>query len=238
MSNKLQKFRNSENPKSSTFIKKLNSMIDEINRANNISINVKNGTSSIKSSPKGHSININSLGGKAAAGISSSSFSWAKVITSLQYADPLDEVLPSGVASYTLRLVANIGYTEWEDETTYEKDDYLTYLEKLYRVRVDHVSDESSSKIPNEQITNAWYELEEEIKIDSAIGFQEEDIDIRNCVPWFQTDEIIPVVSREINSTTGETKWFIFLDLNYTGEPKDASIRWNDDSKRTMAVFK
>lgn len=55
---RLKKFKNNENPLSTQFTKKLNALIKEIDRANNISFSVKGGRGSIINSSTGHSLNL------------------------------------------------------------------------------------------------------------------------------------------------------------------------------------
>lgn len=58
MARKLKKFRLNENPRSTDYTKKLNEIIDAVNKANNISLTVQGARGSVISNPRGHALNV------------------------------------------------------------------------------------------------------------------------------------------------------------------------------------
>ena len=58
MKRRLRRFRLNENPKSTEYTKKLNEMIDAVNKANNLSLNVQGARGTVISNPNGNTLNV------------------------------------------------------------------------------------------------------------------------------------------------------------------------------------
>lgn len=100
MSKKIRKFRPNENVKSIEFTKKLNAIVDAVYRANNLTVNVKNGTGGIRHFPKGHSININIPRGTTIKGNNAINLNyfWGVITETLSY----DTAGADGICEYTI----------------------------------------------------------------------------------------------------------------------------------------
>ena len=73
-----------------------------------------------------------------------------------------------------------------------------------------------------------------EITINKVIGAEQYGTgydDMRNYLPWYPIDAIILITKRD-----GD--WHLDMPMVYCGEEEDASLRWNENEKRAMAVFK
>ena len=88
MAQKINKFRNSINPKSISFVKQLNELVDAVNKSNNLKISGGTGTTLIDS-PRGKTFIIKS-GGNGVVGSDGADgqlvLSWAIIVESLEYA--------------------------------------------------------------------------------------------------------------------------------------------------------
>ena len=169
-------------------------------------------------------------------GSGSGTAAWAVIIEMPSYPDPMasqDSEAYLGRGWYTVRLVGST-LNVWNVATAYLADAIVVYPEdsalsyKAKRNNLNAVPDTS----PDD-----WEQMED-IRIQYAIGAEATDDDtardIRNCVPWFTVGQIIPLVSRTVNSST---RYYIKQTLAFTGEPEDSSIRFDDVRKITQAVF-
>jgi len=148
----------------------------------------------------------------------------AKIIQALSYDNAVTQT--AGKKYYKLRPIES-NYEEWVPFITYNKDNHVLEGGVLY------VATKTSTGVrPGD--TSGWAEfwsIVEEITVQYSIGNRTRMThDLRNYIPWFEVNEIVPLISIE-------NEYYIFQTLIYTGQPDEASLRYNDDEKRTMAVF-
>lgn len=159
------------------------------------------------------------------------SVSWVKIIQMPSYPDPAaDDSTPeyAGRAYYICRLLSS-DYDPWTASQPYLTDAYATYSDDLYKAKRNNTN-------ARPDISPDDWELVEEIKIEYAIGSENIPAKINNCVPWIQSGEIVPIISRTIEGIG--TRYFIWQTLINTGTPEQATLRYNPDEKITQAVFR
>jgi hypothetical protein len=164
---------------------------------------------------------------------------WGIIIRGLTYPDPEGEGdLVAGYDQYIVRLLSD-SYTAWS-AGTYTTGTIRTHSGRAYVV----VATPSTAQEPPHA---DWEVLDELSPCPLCQEAEEADIigsppDMRLFVPWYQIDDVVPLVTRSV--TVGETtQTLYFFDLQMTkvvtgGEdPSKQSIMWNDTDNRIMAVF-
>ncbi len=180
-------------------------------------------------------------------GGASPAITWAQVVSQPSYADP--SAVPSteefnGRSWYTCRLVGAT-YSDWNGLTVYSPGQQVTYLgagdeiSSLYTATSAHDGvNPFPDAIPGEIVGSGYWAKSEEIRVQYVIGNEQQlnnlDLDIRDHIPWFRVREIIPIISRVVDSAT---RYYIYQTLIYGGVPEHSSLRWNSDRQIAMAVF-
>ena len=213
--------------------RKYNQLVSAVRRL--ISIRGTNGIT-VTNSPAGITIVGTKI--QAQAGLQ---LTKARIIHGVTYPDPtVDPTSPLyfGYNHYKVRLTTS-AYEEYDNAKEYIEPD---------KVHITRENDNGENKVYTcisttaivgikPEVTSGWesyWELDPEIIIDRAIGneVRRVDYDLRNYVPWYKKDEVVPVIKIV-------EKYYIWQTLTYTGIPSAASIRYNDTGTgRTMAVFK
>jgi hypothetical protein len=172
---------------------------------------------------------------------------YATVIEAPVYPDQESVTLPDGRSYYTLRLLTDNTGT-WADDTQFELNDRTLYKpdgapatdpQLKYRCKyvdlpappnstyqINHLPDETGS---------LYWERDEEIKVEKAIGKMGTGIDLRDFITRYEVNQEVPIVSRVIEAVT---VWFIDETLIYTGPEDSASLRWDEWEKRAFACYK
>lgn len=55
--------------------------------------------------------------------------------------------------------------------------------------------------------------------------------DYRNYIPWYQEDEVVPILSYS-------GSYYFLQQMTFVGNPTEKSLSWNDSEGRAMACFK
>ena len=221
-------------------IRKMNLIIDSINNLNTMrtdSFVIMNNT------PGGITLglNIDRVKERLAylRGRGGKTLIWAEVIEQPSYpnreADSSSEAY-SGRGWYTCRLTSDTT-AAWADNTVYIAGDIRIWTlaeggdDGKYIVLASHTSDKQAGIMP----ASGLWEKSEEIRVEYALGHDNDDIDIRDCVPWIEVSEIVPVTS---SSHSGSTRYYFRQTLIYGGNQIDSTLRYNPEKNRTQAVFK
>jgi hypothetical protein len=161
-------------------------------------------------------------GGSSGSGVA---VQWVEIIEMPSY----DVPGTAGRAYYTCRLVSS-EYETWDDATAYVIGKYALYSGKLYIAKRNNLN-------CRPDVSPDDWEEPEEIRVEYAIGCENiTGFDIRDCVPWVEVGEIVPVISKVVESAT---RYYIWLpSLMYAGDREHATLRYNPDDKITQAVFK
>ncbi|MCK4260427.1 MAG: hypothetical protein KAX49_15735 [Halanaerobiales bacterium] len=209
MSRKPQKFKPNENTNSINFTKKLNALVEAVNKANNISVNIKGGTGGISHYPNGHGININlpkktiSKGGGGGS-TSTIDYFWGVIITSLSY----DTSTTDGQCTY--EIVKKDDYDTWVSAPS-SVDTYTPKIINNYNIDETVITDDLREFVP-------WLEQGAVVPI-MYFNLTSED-------PSSGEDEI------------DYDNLFFLTSFNYTGNNQVKSISWNEDSGRIMSVYR
>jgi len=165
---------------------------------------------------------------------------YATVIESLVRANPESESLPNGRSYYTLRLLTDTTAV-YNAETHYALNATALYTPSgapaasLYKcILVDLPADpaEHTYQVGHQPDTSPTYwEKQDEIKVEKAIGKIGTLIDLRSFIPWYPVGQIVPVIEVGI-------VWYIDETLIYCGPDDSASLRWNETEGRAFACYK
>ena len=170
---------------------------------------------------------------------------WMQVIETPTYADPTageNTEEYNGRAWYTLRAL-DTDYTIWTDNTLYDIEaeagvPYVVWPDAdgaYYKCKVTHTSDEEAGATP---ANSSLWEKQEETRVQWVVGKISASMHLRDFIPWCVIGDEVPVISKVIDSVTGETRIYILQTFTYTGSETQASLRWNDNDNRAMAVFR
>lgn len=222
-------------------IRKMNLIIDSINNLNTVrtdSFVVMNNT------PGGITFGLNIdrvkerlayLRGRGGG----ESVIWAKIIAMPSYPDPTEDVAAEAYAGrgwYTCRLTSD-ATAAWADRTAYIVGDIRLWTvaeggdDGKYIVIAGHTSDKQAGITP----ASGNWEKSEEIRVEWVLGHDNDLIDIRDCVPWIEVDEIMPIIT---SSHSGSSRYYFRQTFIYGGLSIDSTLRYNTAEKRTQAVFK
>lgn len=171
---------------------------------------------------------------------------WATIIQMPSYPDPTaDPETPEylGRAYYTCRLLIT-QYAAWVSGTLYAEGNevaYPTVNDVVYRAKI--AIDEDHKTIPPPEYTDGW-ELLEEIKVEYAIGAEQEIYDvnlntpaaIKDCTPWIEVGEVVELVSREIE-VIGIRYYIKSPALTYCGPRENSTERYNPALNHKQNVF-
>lgn len=158
---------------------------------------------------------------------------YGKILRTLQRADPTAEPPLEAITLYKLKLLAEEEYDAWSAaHGLYEVGDRAKYESPSgvfldYECILEHMA--AAGKEPTEE---TWWKV---YSSDAYIlGYQYND-DLTQTCPWFQVDDVLEVVERE-------ELWYLLATVNkvetVTGSVLATSIQWNQDSLRTMSVYK
>ena len=137
---------------------------------------------------------------------------------------------------YNCRLVGQNPATAWAaGQRYYGLEDipnrsYVSLNNIDFRCLAGHYPSASDNAPDPSKASNAYWEKVESIRIDKAYGFENPVRDLRNCVPWFNVGEVVPVVVRD-------GIYYFSAGVAYTGEPDSTSLRWLTSPSRVAAVF-
>jgi len=175
-------------------------------------------------------------GGGAGGGVT---IEWYKVIESPLYEDPTTYALEGGRAYYTMRPVTT-ELSAWASGTRYLKDAIVAYPtvdSPCYKALLGKASPDAENNTNKNPVTETTYwEKQDEIKVEYAMGNDGEGIDIRHFIPWFKIGAVVPVISRIIPEIG--IRYYIWAALTYGGTDSYASLRWNQVEGRAMACYK
>jgi len=173
---------------------------------------------------------------------------WGKIIECPAYPDPSADPQSedyTGRSYYTVRLITTEDTAVWAIGQNYYDNDgypegtvqsivaYPTVNDATYICIKDHIS--NSGNAPDKPLGQLYWSKREEIKIEYALGFENEVRDLRDFAIWIPEGEVVPLVARTVS---GETRYYLDMTLPYGGESTTSSLRWNSTDKRMMAVFK
>jgi len=165
---------------------------------------------------------------------------WAQVIRGLQYADS-EGTPPEGYGSYICRLLSST-YTAWVISTEYNVNDLRTDDTFLYKCTAPHTSAANNKPGVGEYWDDYWDLQTEKSPIVIGQGSEIPDPitnppDMRDFIPWFQTNDIIPLVTRTVGE---QLVYYIALQMirvRVLGSSECRSLMWNTTGSRAMAVY-
>ncbi len=207
-------------------IMKVNELTERLNQVSNIRLA---GKGRVNKTPFGTTLHVKG-GGKAVPQL------YAKVVRHPSYPDPTANPITdayAGRTSYSLRLIGE-EHNLYDKNIDYSLGDSVVWPDldsALYTVTTETPG---PNHTPND--TRYWSESDE-IVVEHALGHEQTSLEVkslRDCVPWFEEKEIVPIVTREVD---GETRYYINLCIFWTGAEGNSSLRYNETEERTMAVF-
>jgi len=186
--------------------RKLNEVIDVVNALVRKNMDVVQKRKTLDEVPR-----------KRGGGSTFTRITWARVIRPLSYPDPSAEdgsIEFTGRSYYICRDISN-SYTVWAVGQVVAIDDHRTYDDILYKAKIAHTT---TLETRPDTHSGYWEEVEE-IKILYAWGYDNTSrgIDLRDCVPWFEKGEIIPLCKRTFSadSFTTWTEGYYILPTSY-----------------------
>ena len=149
----------------------------------------------------------------------------------------------AGRAYYTLRLTTD-GTNIWDDETEYGMGAEVLGSDNRKYTGIK-IADGTPPQynVNHDPVTSPeWWEVSEEIKVEYATGLEATAApypvvaatDLRDCIPWIEPGQIVPITSRIIG---GITRWYIDFTLIYVGAPEYSSLIYSTENKFVQAVF-
>ena len=173
------------------------------------------------------------------SGSATASLKLVKVIRSLRYADDTSdpEDMPvAGFDDYVCRDITS-SYSDWLDSTEYlvdqsvlgEPEFDLDTKDRLYVCIAPHTATALTKPDSGANWETVWTRSTEIQP--TALAAESETVDLRDYIPWFAVDDIVPIIQRS-------DIWYFDQTLTRVGAANECSLRWNQDDNRAMAVFK
>ena len=167
------------------------------------------------------------------------SLDYVEIIESLTYPDPTGETQEEqlGRAYYRVRRLLH-DIPPFNEAMEYANGQEVIYDNLAWLCQI---SEGTTTEVPG--TGDDW--VQSDLQIYAALGFDQvgspyEAVparDLRDCLPWLVAGQIVPLISVDKLGDGQETKYLLY-SFFYTGSPASSSLRWNQEEKRVMAVFK
>ena len=224
-------------------VSKLNDIIRQLNSLSNFT---GDGLVTVNRTLSGYaiSLNLNMLKSRLAYNSSSggggeASLDYVEIIESLTYPDPTGETQEEqlGRAYYRVRRLLH-DIPPFNEAMEYANGQEVIYDNLAWLCQI---SEGTTTEVPG--TGDDW--VQSDLQIYAALGFDQvgspyEAVparDLRDCLPWLVAGQIVPLISVDKLGDGQETKYLLY-SFFYTGSPASSSLRWNQEEKRVMAVFK
>lgn len=199
----------------------------------------------VKSGPSGSTVDATGIHTRRPIITSASPIYYARILTSLRYPDP--DIEPNiGISKYVCHLVDST-FGMWSGVVTYSEDDYCYHSAEdetdnvyVYRALMDSPDEPNGLALS----TSQWEWVDELLDV-NGIAMESSSYtttDFRYWNRWFMPHDIVPVISY-LNQ-------YYFLQtlipcgrITFDAQSGEitsisASIRWNQEEARMMAVFR
>ena len=175
---------------------------------------------------------------------------WAKVIRGLKHADVDAAKQKDGITKYVIRVLDS-GAESYSGGAEYSKGEKVLYstgdmdVEFLYKAAQTTTGNDPPTTTVGSGDTEVFYPdsdanwnavdiIPKGIAATTnnyTLNVRTEDTELRQFVRWFEIDDIVPLIKYDDD-------WYIFQTVIPVGAIGSASIAWNEDDNRMMAVYK